>query len=88
MAPFPEIRLTQIPLQTYQQHPHLYIDEGMAVCDAVYRPDRETPLVLEACKRGTRAVTGERMLLYQGVQAQRLRTGRQPYLKAMDGAIS
>jgi hypothetical protein len=36
VAPFPEIRLTQIPLQTYQQHPHLYIDEGMAVCDAVY----------------------------------------------------
>jgi shikimate 5-dehydrogenase len=56
-----------MPPQTYHYHPHLYVDEGMAVCNAVYRPDTETPLVREACKRGTRAVTGERMLLNQGV---------------------
>jgi len=75
-------------LKPYYHHPHLYVDEGMAVCDAVYRPDRETAIVREACKRGARAATGERMLLYQGVQAQRLWTGREPYLKAMDDAIS
>jgi shikimate dehydrogenase len=65
-----------------------HLNEGRAVCDAVYRPDRETPLVREARERSTRAVTGERMLLYQGVQAQRLWTGREPNVKAMDDAIS
>jgi shikimate dehydrogenase len=68
--------------------PAEHLNEGMAVCDAVYRPDRETSLVREARERGTRAVTGERMLLYQGVQAQRLWTGREPNVKAMDDAIS
>lgn len=65
-----------------------HLGEGRAVCDAVYRPGRETALVREARERGVRVVTGERMLLYQGVLAQQLWTGREPNVKAMDGAIS
>ena len=65
-----------------------YLDEGRAVCDAVYRPGRETALVREARARGARVVTGQRMLLYQGVLAQRLWTGKEPNVEAMDAAIS
>jgi shikimate dehydrogenase len=65
-----------------------HLDEGRAVCDAVYRPGRETALVRKACASGARVVTGEEMLLYQGVLAQRLWTGRGPNVKAMDAAIS
>jgi shikimate dehydrogenase len=64
------------------------LGEGRVVCDAVYRPGRETDLIREARERGARVVTGERMLLYQGVLAQRLWTGREPNVKAMDRAIS
>lgn len=62
--------------------------EGAAVCDAVYRPGAETPLVRLASERGARVVTGDRMLLYQGVLAQQLWTGRQPNVEAMDRAVS
>ncbi len=65
-----------------------YLDEGRAVCDAVYRPGKETQLIRQARERGARVVAGERMLLYQGVQAQRLWTEREPNVKAMDRAIS
>jgi shikimate dehydrogenase len=68
--------------------PARYLDGSRAVCDAVYRPGRETPLVREARERGAPVVTGERMLLYQGVLAQRLWTGRRPNVAAMDAAIS
>ena len=49
-----------------------------AVCDAVYRPGGETALVRAARAAGAPVVTGRRMLLHQGVQAQRLFTGRSP----------
>jgi shikimate dehydrogenase len=65
-----------------------HLDEGRVVCDAVYRPGRDTGLIREARERGARVVTGERMLLYQGVLAQRLWTGREPNVKAMDGALA
>lgn len=68
--------------------PEEYLREGKAVCDAVYRPGKETPLVRCARERGARVVAGERMLLYQGVLAQRLWTGREPNVKAMSEAIS
>ena len=68
--------------------PEEYLREGKAVCDAVYRPGRETPLVRRARERGARVVAGERMLLYQGVLAQRLWTGREPNVEAMSEAIS
>ena len=60
-----------------------HLEEGTALCDAVYVPERDTPLVLKARERGVAVVTGKQMLLYQGVQAQRLFTGREPNVAAM-----
>jgi shikimate dehydrogenase len=65
-----------------------YVREGRAFCDVVYRPGNETPLVRLARERGVPVVAGSRMLLYQGVLAQKLWTGRDPNVKAMDQAIS
>jgi shikimate dehydrogenase len=65
-----------------------YVREGRVFCDAVYRPGTETPLVRLARERGVPVVAGGRMLLYQGVLAQKLWTGREPNVKAMDLAIS
>lgn len=65
-----------------------YLGGGKAVCDAVYVPGGETALIHHARERGARVVTGERMLLYQGVEAQRLWTGHEPNVKAMSDAIS
>jgi shikimate dehydrogenase len=64
------------------------LDERGAVIDAVYRPGAETRLVREARARGARVVDGRRMLLYQGVQAQRLWTGREPAVAAMAAALA
>ncbi len=58
------------------------------VCDAVYRAARETALILHAREDGVRTVSGGRMLLYQGVQAQRIWTGREPNVEAMSGALA
>jgi shikimate dehydrogenase len=68
--------------------PPEYAQGGRAICDAVYLPGKETPLVRLARERGIPVVTGGRMLLYQGVLAQKLWTGREPNIKAMDRAIS
>jgi shikimate dehydrogenase len=68
--------------------PSGYVREGRAFCDVVYRPGTETPLVRLARERGVPVVAGDRMLLYQGVLAQKLWTGREPNVKAMDRAIS
>ena len=65
-----------------------YVREGRAFCDVVYRPGTQTPLVLLARERGVPVVAGDRMLLYQGVLAQKLWTGREPNVRAMDRAIS
>ena len=64
------------------------LSEGAALCDAVYRPGHETTLVRLARERGVPVVAGGRMLLYQGVLAQKLWTGREPHVNAMDRAIS
>ena len=65
-----------------------YVRGGRAICDAVYLPGTETPLVRLARERGARVAAGDRMLLYQGVLAQKLWTGREPNVKVMDRAIS
>ena len=62
--------------------------EGMVVCDAVYRSGVETRLIRLARERGLPAVAGGRMLLYQGIQAQRLWTGKEPDVKAMSWVLS
>src|SRR5215207_9830387 len=54
------------------------ITADKVVCDAVYLAGRETTLIRCACADGARTVPGGRMLLYQGVQAQRVWTGREP----------
>ncbi len=58
------------------------------VCDAVYLAGAETALIRRAREAGARTVSGERMLLYQGVQAQRIWTGREPNVKAMSDALT
>ena len=60
----------------------------LAVCDAVYRRGGETELIRLARKRGARVVPGDRMLLYQGVQAQRVWTGLEPNVKVMSDAVA
>ena len=64
------------------------LEANMTVCDAVYRPGGETWLIRLAKELGLRAVPGERMLLYQGVQAQRMWTGKEPDVAAMSDALS
>jgi shikimate dehydrogenase len=64
------------------------LEANMVVCDAVYRPGGETGLIRLAKERGLLAVPGERMLLYQGVQAQRMWTGKEPDVAAMSDALA
>lgn len=68
--------------------PPEYLEGDRTIIDAVYRPGAETALIRAARARGIATVTGQRMLLYQGVQAQKLWTGRQPNVGAMDAALS
>jgi shikimate dehydrogenase len=90
--PDAEIVINTTPLGMRVQDPipvpPAYVREGRSFCDAVYRPGTETPLVRLARERGAPVVAGDRMLLYQGVLAQKLWTGREPNVKAMDLAIS
>jgi shikimate dehydrogenase len=64
------------------------LETNTVVCDAVYRRGGDTAFVRLARERGLRTVNGERMLLYQGVQAQRIWTGRDPDVRAMSRALS
>lgn len=64
------------------------LESQKVVCDAVYRAGKETRLIEAARQRGARVVTGDRMLLYQGVQAQRLWTGQEPDVEAMNDALT
>ncbi len=63
------------------------LERSTVVCDAVYRPGGETRFVRLAREQGLRTVSGGKMLLYQGVQAQRIWTGREPDVRAMSGAL-
>ncbi len=58
------------------------------VCDAVYLAGRETALIRRARRAGVQTVSGGRMLLYQGVQAQRIWTGREPNVRVMSDALT
>lgn len=64
------------------------LNSEKTVCDAVYRGGNDTELLRQARAVGARVVTGERMLLYQGVQAQRIWTGKEPNVGVMSNAIS
>jgi shikimate dehydrogenase len=90
--PDAEIIINATPLGMKEEDPMPvpwdYVREDRAFCDAVYRPGTQTPLVRQARERGVPVVAGDRMLLYQGVLAQKLWTGREPNVKVMDLAIS
>ncbi len=90
--PHTELVVNATPLGMKEEDPMPlpsgYIREDRTFCDVVYRPWKETPLVRLARERGALAVAGDRMLLYQGVLAQRLWTGREPNVEAMDRSIS
>ncbi|AFZ72180.1 shikimate dehydrogenase [Natronobacterium gregoryi] len=60
--------------------------DGLAVLDAVYRP-LETRLLRDAAAAGATTVDGAWMLLYQGVEAFELWTGREPPVEAMNDAL-
>ncbi len=64
------------------------LDSGKVVADVVYRSGGDTELSRQARNVGARVVTGGRMLLYQGVQAQRMWTGTEPNVGVMSDAIS
>jgi shikimate dehydrogenase len=91
-VPDAEIVINATPLGMKQDDPMPvpsgYVQKSRVFCDAVYRPGTQTPLVRMARERGVTAVAGARMLLYQGVLAQQLWTGREPNVDAMDKAIS
>lgn len=72
------------PLPVSPEH----LSGDRTVIDTVYRPGAETDLVQEARARGATVVAGQRMLLYQGVMAQRLWTGHEPNVAAMDRALA
>lgn len=67
--------------------PEKTLRPDLDVCDAVYRAGEQTALVRAAKEAGARAVSGGRMLLYQGVAAQRAWTGREPDVQAMSRAL-
>ncbi|MGB9838099.1 shikimate dehydrogenase [Methanothermobacter sp.] len=60
--------------------------EGLVVYDLVYNPP-ETVLLREAMAAGAVPVSGIRMLLYQGAEAFRIWTGREPPLDVMEHAL-
>ncbi|MBA2443634.1 MAG: shikimate dehydrogenase [Rubrobacter sp.] len=67
--------------------PEEHLRGDLVICDAVYRAGGETALVRRAGERGARTVSGGRMLLYQGVEAQRVWLGREPDVAAMSRAL-
>lgn len=66
-----------------------WIARGATVFDAVYTPRRERTPFLEACERdrGCATVPGLGMLLFQGVRAFRVWTGRDPDIAVMEAAL-
>ncbi|ADL58287.1 shikimate 5-dehydrogenase [Methanothermobacter marburgensis str. Marburg] len=60
--------------------------EGLVVYDLVYNPP-ETCLLREARAAGAVPVSGLRMLLYQGAEAFRIWSGREPPLDVMEKAL-
>lgn len=68
--------------------PAEYLDPEKVFCDAVYLRGTETEFIRRAREAGARTVSGERMLLYQGVQAQRVWTGREPNVEVMSSVLA
>lgn len=64
-----------------------YMHPGLIVYDLVYNP-LETRLLKEARKAGAKCISGMEMLLYQGIEAFELLTGRKAPEKTMRNALA
>ncbi|MCH7706601.1 MAG: shikimate dehydrogenase, partial [Chloroflexi bacterium] len=62
--------------------PASLIPPDALVCDLVYNP-QETPLLRAAAQAGARTLGGLPMLVYQGAEAFRLWTDREPPIEVM-----
>ncbi len=60
------------------------IEPHQVVYDVIYK---ETPLVVEARKRGAKAENGLKMLLYQGIESFKIWTGKNPPVDEMWEAL-
>ncbi len=60
---------------------------GLKVYDLIYNPAK-TKLVLEAEARGAQAITGLKMLVYQGALSFEMWTGIAPPVDAMEKAVA
>jgi shikimate dehydrogenase len=76
------MQATDPPLFDYKA-----LSEEILVVDLIYRP-AETPLLAAARARGCRTLNGAGMLLYQGVQALELWTGRKAPVSVMREALA
>lgn len=63
-----------------------WIRQEQVVADLVYRP-MNTPLLEMAVEAGATTLTGDGMLLYQGVEAYRIWTGLEPPVELMRKAL-
>ncbi len=62
------------------------LSSGLFVCDLIYNPAR-TPLIAAAETRGSKAINGLGMLLWQGIFAFELWTGMMPPVDVMSDAL-
>ncbi len=91
LLPETDILVNTTPLG---MHPHTdttpiparYLHNGLTVFDIVYNP-RRTKLLEEAEKAGAKTVEGVMMLVYQGAEAFRIWTGKQPPVEIMKKAV-
>lgn len=84
------VNTTYLGMKGYDQMPIPVecLEPHKVVCDAVYLRGAVTELIRRAREVGAETVPGGRMLLYQGVQAQRVWSGREPSVEVMKDAIS
>lgn len=84
------VNTTYLGMKGYDQMPipANCLEPEKAVCDAVYLRGDVTKLMQEARAVGATVVPGEKMLLYQGVQAQRAWTGREPNVEVMNDVLA
>ncbi len=76
------MKVSDPPLFKYKMLP-----SHLVVSDLIYQPP-ETPLLKEARARGCRTLNGLGMLLYQGVRAFELWTGRKAPVPVMREVLS
>lgn len=85
-----DILVNATPVGMKESDPPLFnykvLPSHLVLCDLIYDPP-ETPLLREAKSRGCRTLNGLGMLLYQGVRAFELWTGREASVPVMREAL-